>query len=352
MPRLEKARRRMATLDRRALLAAAPAALLAACEPKMPITASTTPKIDLAGLTNAVVELTADAKPGILGVGLLNLESGEAFVYHGERRFPMQSVFKLPLAAAVLSEIDARRLTLDERIFLSEAQLSPQLSPIAAAWPGRKDYAVSELLEAMVVGSDNTAADVLMKRIGGPGAVSAWLVAKACPEIRVDRYERELQTEMYGLGSFRPAWRDPTAFDAAFQKVPADRRLAATRDYMADPRDTASPRGMLEFLQKLDRLELISPASTRMLLAMMRRTTRGADRLKAGLPKDALLAHRPGTSGVDQGLSAAHNDVGLFTLADRRTYAIAVFLSGCTADEATRDRIIAQVARAAVVAIG
>lgn len=352
MPRLEEPARRNATLDRRALLAAAPAGLLAACEQKMPETVATTPRIDLEGLGRAVGAIAGKARPGVLGVGLTNLESGQTYVFNGDRRFPMQSVFKLPLAAAVLAEMDAGRLLLTEPVYLREDQLSPSHSPIAAAWPARRDYTLQALLEALVIDSDNTAADVLMKRIGGPGAVTAWLTARHVPEVRVDRYERELQSEVYGMPSFRPAWRDDALFAQARNAVPPADRLVAMRRYMSDPRDTATPRGMLDLLQMLDRRELISPASTRRLIELMGRTQRGNDRLRAGLPKDAFLAHRPGTSGVDQGISTAHNDVGLITLADKRSYALAVFLSGSTLDGASRDRIIAEVARAAVRAIG
>jgi beta-lactamase class A len=352
MARLEEPDRRKATLDRRALLAAAPAGLLAACEPKMRVTVSTTPRIDLDGLTRAVGAIARAAQPAALGVGLTNLESGQTFVFNGERRFPMQSVFKLPLAAAVLAEVDAGRMLLTERFYLLEDQLSPAFSPIAAAWPAERDYTAQALFEAMVIESDNTAADALMKRIGGPGAVTAWLTDRHVPEVRVDRYERELQSDVYGMPSFRPAWRDAALFAAARAAVPPAERLAAMRRYMADPRDTATPRGMLEFLQILDRQELISPASTRRLLELMGRTSRGNTRIKAGLPDGAFLAHRPGTSGVDQGISTAHNDVGIFTLADHRAYALAVFLSGSTLDDAGRDRIIAEVTRAAVRAVG
>jgi beta-lactamase class A len=352
MPRLEKPAPALASPDRRALLAAAPAALLAACEPSMPTTVSTTPKIDLAGLTEAVSKIADRARPGVLGVGLSNLESGQVFFLNGERRFPMQSVFKLPLGAAVLSEMDAGRFLLTERFFLLEEQLSPQWSPIATAWPGRREYSGQELLEAAVVDSDNTAADVLMKRIGGPGAVMAWLTARRVPELRIDRYERELASDATGMPSFRPAWRSVEAFAAARDAIAPAQRAAAQQRYMADPRDTATPRGMVEFLQMLDKQELLSPASTRLLLQMMARTTRGANRIRAGLPANAFLAHRPGTSGFDLGRSTAHNDVGVFTLADKRSYALAVFLSGSTLGEADRDGVIAQVAGAAVKAVG
>ena len=154
------------------------------------------------------------------------------------------------------------------------------------------------------------------------------------------------------MPSFRPEWRTEAAFAAARDAVPPIVRAAAHQAFMLDPRDTATPRGMIEFLQMFDRDELVSRASTRGLLQMMARTTRGAGRIRTGLPKDAFLAHRPGTSGADLGLSMAHNDVGVFTLADKRSYALAVFLSGATLDEAGRDGVIAQVTAAAVKAIG
>ncbi|PZQ55619.1 MAG: serine hydrolase [Phenylobacterium zucineum] len=352
MARLEKAVGPKATLSRRGVLAAAPAALLAGCEPGMPTTLSRTPPIDLKGLGAAVAGIAARARPGVLGVGLANLESGQVYLFNGERRFPMQSVFKLPLAMAALAEVDAGRALLTERIQILEEQLSAPYSPIGAAWPARRDFTFRELLEAVLVESDNTAADVLMKRIGGPGAITAWLDARRVPEVRVDRYERELQCEAHGMPSFRPAWRTPEAFSAALQAVPAPVRAAAQHRYLADPRDTATPRGMIEFLRMLDQDELAEPQSTRLAMGLMARTPRAPNRIRAGLPRDAFLAHRPGTAGVDQGVSAAHNDVGIFRLADKRAYALAVFLSGATLDEAGRDTVIAEVARAAVAAAG
>lgn len=343
----------MATLlHRRTLLAAAPAAVLAACEPGLPTTASSTPQIDLKGLDRTVAAIAAQAAPAVLGVGLMNLESAQTYVFNGDRRFPMQSVFKLPLAAAVFAEIDAGRLTPAEPFDVTKADLSTPFSAIGAAWPGRTVYTAQELLQAMVCTSDNTAADILMKRVGGPGAVTAWLVGKHITDIRVDRYERQFQPEVYGMASFRPAWRTDAGFEAARAAVPPATRLAAMRAYMADPRDTATPAAMVAFLQMLNREELISSASTRRLLELMARTQPGAGRLRAGLAKEVFLAHRPGTSGVEQGINAATNDVGLFTLPDRRAYAIAVFLTGSTLDGAGRDAVIARVASAALKAVG
>lgn len=324
---------------------------LAACGDNEPLTASTTPQLDMARLNEGVAALAARARPGLLGVGLMNLESGEHFTFNGDRRFPMFSVFKAPLGAATLAEVDARRLTLDEGVVLDEQDLSPPLSAVADAFPARRDYTLRQLLHAAVVDSDNTAADVVMKRIGGPGAVTAWLSSKRLSEIRVDRYERELAPEAYGMASFRPAWKG-AGFRAAYDTVPDARKRAAMRAFLADPRDTATPRATLDFLARLDQGELLSPASTRLLIQMMRETPRGNDRLRGGFPADSLFAHKPGTSGLDLGVSLAFNDVGILTLADRRSYAVAAYLSGATASMEAQAALFAELGRLVTRSIG
>ena len=351
MVRLQSLGLPSASLARRDLLLGGACLALAACQKDAPLTVSHTPRLDMQRLDREVGALAARAAPGVLGFGLMNLESGEFWVRLGDRAFPMMSVFKLPLGAAVLAEVDAGRLKLAETLTITAKDLSPPYSPIADAWPGRTAYTVGEVLTAALTDSDNTAADVLMKRIGGPGDVSAWLQDEKVDEVRVDRYERELAPDILAMAPFRPAWKG-AAFAAAVATVAPARRHAATLAYMADPRDTATPRGMLGFLRKLNDGELISPASTRLLLERLQATPRGADRIKAGLPKGATFAHKPGTSGTDQGLTAAYNDVGVITLADKRRYAVAAFLSGSTAPESARAALFADLGRLAVRSVG
>lgn len=352
MTRLQSLGPRSASFPRREFLIGTASLGLAACHKSERLTASRTPRLDMKGLDVGVAALAARIAPGVLGFGLMNLESGEVWERLGDRPFPMQSVFKLPLGAAVLSEIDAGRLTFAEVLTIEAEQLSPAWSPIADAWPGRAAYSVDELLTAAVSNSDNTAADLLMKRIGGPGAVTAWLDAKKVEEIRIDRYEREIQPAVSGMASFRSAWKGEAAFSAAKATVAPEKRRAAMAAYMADPQDTATPRGMLGFLRKLDSGELISAVSTKRLLTIMAGSPRANDRIKAGLPKGSIFAHKPGTSATEQGLSAAFNDVGVFTLPDRRSYAIAAFLSGSTAPETDRAALFAELGHLAGHSVG
>lgn len=316
------------------------------------MTASHTPELDIGRLNRDVAVLAARARPGVLGVGLMNLESGQNFTFEGARPFPMQDVFELPLGAAVLAEVDGGRLALSETLEATADTLSPFWSPIADAWPARATYTVEELLHAAVGDSDSTAADLLMRRIGGPGAVTAWLQSHQVMEVRVDRYVRQLLPESLGMASFRATWKGRGALLAALSTVPPAQRRAAGLAYLRDPRDTATPRGMLNLLAKLESGELLSTASARRLLTIMAAGSRGAERLKSGLPKDARFAHEAGAPWPDQGLSLAYNDVGIFTLKSGLRYATAAFLAGSTMPSEQRAALFADLGRVMGASLG
>ncbi len=311
--------------------------------------------LDLEHLARGYAGLQARAMPGTLAFGVMSLDSPAVWSSDPQFRAPMQSVFKAPLAAAALAEIDAGRLTLNETIRITEEDLSPPPSRLNRAFPiagGRAlEIPAADLISLAVRESDNTAADSIMRRIGGPGAVTGWLRAKTIKDMRVDRYERELQPDVCGLPSFRAAWKDEAAWSAARLDVPASRREAAMAAYLADPRDTTTAQAALNFLGQLAAGALLSNTSTGLLLRLMTGAPTGLGRLRAGLPSDATLAHKTGSSGTDLGLTPATNDIGLVTLNDGRRFAIVALLSGSTATEPERDALIAATARLAVSAL-
>lgn len=316
----------------------------------MRVTASDTPPLDLARLKADISEIARRAAPARLGVGLMNLDSGEVFTFEGERPFPLSGLAVLPIAVAALAEADAGRLLPTEIFDISEEHLSPPPSPIAQGWPARRSYTARDLWRAAIAG-DNTAADVLMKRIGGPGAVTAWLQGARVPEVRVDRYAREIVTETYGLASFRPEWRTEASFAAALAAEPPEQRLAAMRARAADPRDTASPRGMLDFLLMLNRFELAAPGSTRRLLQALARASARRQGFRAGLPRNAGLARLAAADRADLGMTPAAGEAAIFTLSGGRAYALAAFLIGAPGMVA-QEAVFAEVARAAAAGVG
>jgi beta-lactamase class A len=308
--------------------------------------------IDVALLQSRVRALEAGLRRARIGVAVKDLATGASWSYRGGERFPMQSVFKLPLGMAVLRAVDRGELRLDQTLHVRRQDLSVPVSTLNEE-VGRagKSYSVRRLLELAIGTSDNSAADVLMRRFGGPRRLTAELAGAGIRGIRVDRYERELQPEVTGIGKYRPSLATEEGFVAALNAVPRARRVAATERYLRDPRDTATPRGMMDYLGRLQAGEFLRPATQAVLMRIAIETRTGQNRLKAGLPRGTVLAHKTGTGRTIEGRASATNDVGVATLPGGRKLVLVAFVAGAAASEAQRERAIADFARAAVEAI-
>ncbi len=94
--------------------------------------------------------------------------------------------------------------------------------------------------------SDSAAADILVRKLGGPNEVQAFLGRHSITNVRFDRDERHLQTQIVGL-EWRSEFIDPTALDRAIEGVPEKQRDVAYHQYQTDLHDTASPSGMARF---------------------------------------------------------------------------------------------------------
>jgi beta-lactamase class A len=302
-----------------------------------------------ANILKALQALAKKAEPGILGAAILDLGTGEMKGVDADKPMPLQSVFKLPLAIAVMDAADKGKLSLDDKVTLTKDQLSIAHSPIADAFQEKTDYTIEELVRAAVAQSDNTAADILLKRIGGPEVLTRFFQQRGIESFRVDRYEYELQPQVVGLPEFTGQWIGMDAFSEAQAGVPVEAQRAALRIYLADPRDRVSPTGMVQILSMLAKGRLLSPASTEKLMDILESTSTGADRLKAGIPAGATLYHKTGTGPTVDATASATNDVGIIELPGGRRLAVAVFLAGSTLPPEQRSALIAEVARIATI---
>lgn len=290
-------------------------------------------------------QLAEQAKPGTLGAAILDLQTGEMQGVNADKPMPMQSVFKLPLGIYVMHLADQGRLSLEDEVSLTKADLSVSWSPIADRFDERQDYTIEELIRAAVAQSDNTAADVLMKRTGGPEALTRFFQERGFEDFRVDRYEYELQPQSVGLPVFEGQWIGSEAIWEALEAVPLEAQKAAMTVYLADPRDRMSAGTAVRMLAALESGKLLSAEMTGKMMEILESTTTGAGRLKAGVPDGATVYHKTGTgAGVDR-VNSATNDIGIVELADGRKFAIAVFLAGSEQPEEERERLIADVAR-------
>jgi beta-lactamase class A len=308
--------------------------------------------LDVAILNRGYPALAARAAPGRFNLGVLSLAGDHVWEADSESRYPLADLFMLPVAAAALAEVDAGRLKLGEPVPIRDVDLSPPPSLIGANFHGPTTMPAIDLIALAIQRGDNTAADVIMSHIGGPGVVAAWLQAQAIVGLRVDRYTREAVTSMLGMPAFRPAWRTQAAFDDARALVPPAAREAAVQAFLRDPQDTTTVPAALSVLNRLSDGRLLSPASTRLLIGLMTRSVAPAGGLAAALPEGASLARKTASSATDLGVTPATNEVGLVTFKDGKRLAIAVFLAGSTATAAERGRLIADAGRLVFRAYG
>lgn len=295
-----------------------------------------------------LTRLTQDAG-GAVGVSIAHVESGAQVSLRGSERFPMASVFKLPLALTLLHRVEAGEFKLEDPVRITREDLAPGFSPMVETFPAEGvSMTMAEMIERVLEVGDNTVADVLLKQAGGPAVVTAKLEAMHLPGIDISRPERQLTLDYAGLPGWPEGEGKPNeVVSAAVKRLPPEHRRAAALRFLADPRDSASPDAMALLLRRLQRGELLGPAHTRRMLMSMASTRTGTRRLRGGLPLGTPLAHRTGTAESFEGVNAATNNVGIATMPDGSHLVMIVFIKGSTADEATREGTIASVARAA-----
>ncbi len=259
------------------------------------------------------IEQISHAAKGRVGMTATVLETGESVSLNGDRRFPMQSVYKFPIAMVVLAQVDKGNLKLDQKIRVEAGDIVRDSRILEKNSQG-KEFRLAELLKYMVSESDSTACDVLLRLIGKPQCVTEYLRNLDINDIVVANTENEIQ----------------------FGKDPG-----------LQYRNYATPDAAVNLLRAFHKGRGLSKSSQALLRQWMIETSTGPNRIKGLLPKGTVVAHKTGTSATVNGVTAATNDVGLVTLPNGQHLAIAVFVSDSPATNAIREEVIAKVAKAA-----
>ncbi len=273
------------------------------------------------------------AFPGRTGVAIMRIDGGEWITgKRADELFPQQSVSKTWVALTILDLVDQGKIRLDQKIRITRDDLAVFHQPIRdrVIANGEIDVTVLSLLEQAIIGSDNTANDSLLRTAGGPQAVQNFLLRKKLGAIRFGPGERAMQSAIAGL-EWRQEYAIGQRFYAARAEVPLATRKAALDRYLADPIDGASPEAIVRALAKLAKGELLSPASTRLILGIMSRTSSGPNRLKAGVPAGWQFVHKTGTGQILPPVATGYNDIGIMTAPDGTRYAVAVMMGSTTA---------------------
>lgn len=244
-----------------------------------------------------------------LGFALYDLSTGDTLSMNGDRRFPMQSVFKFPIALAALNEVDNNRLALNQKIAFGKEDLRPGLwSPMEKKYPqGNVELPLSEIIQYTVAQSDNVGCDLLLKLLNGPLTVNQYIHNKGITDIRIRNSEQEIQS----------------SWEVQFS-------------------NWVTPKAMIELLKQFNNKELLQPDTHNFLWTTMVGTSTGA--IKNKLPKNAVVAHKTGTSGYNkEKVSAATNDVGIMLLPNGKRLAFTIFVTNSKESPEVNADVIASI---------
>lgn len=326
-------------------VAAAPARPLPPTTPGLPYQSIDMAETPPAALVAAIRSLGASFN-GKVGIAVRRVGADWTVAHGGTALYPQQSVSKLWVAMTFLDAVDRGKLDLNGSTTITRSDLTLFHQP-SAANVGANGWTTTylDLLRRAMTQSDNTANDALLRAAGGPEAVRGFLARRFIRDIRFGPGERLLQSATAGL-DWRQDYSIGRNFYAARSKLPMAVRVKALDNYLANPPDGAAPNSIVQALVKLKQGDMLSPASTRLLLSIMEQAKTGPQRIKGGVPPGWSYLHKTGTGQDLPPRSTGYNDIGIMTAPDGTSYAVAVMIGSTTLPIPSRWELMQSVARA------
>ena len=279
------------TIDRRTLMAAAPALLA------WPALAAAAPE---------PLKAYERRTGGRIGLYAENLDTGQKLAWRADERFVMCSTFKASLAACVLHRVDRGQERLDRMIPYGRADLL-DYAPAARENLAKGAMSVQAMCQAAVELSDNTCANQLLAAVGGPQALT--------------RFWRETGDAVSRLDHNEPV---------------------LNRSPPGDPHDTTTPRAMAGNVRRFILGQVLQPGSRERLTDWMIACQTGANRLRAGLPKAWMVGDKTGNNGKD-----AAGDIAVAWRGPGQPVLIAAYTQGGAPKPADLDEVFAEIGRLA-----
>ena len=259
-------------------------------------------------ITNEV-EKIIENKDLKLGIGIYDFENDEIYLYNGHDKFPMQSVYKLPIVIEILDLVDKNQLRLDDKINISKEDRHPNIySPIRDKYPNGVEMSLSEIILYTIANSDNVGCDVLIKLGGGIDSIGNFMTKNNLSDISIKNYEREIQSN----------------WEIQFE-------------------NWATPAAIINLLKQFNNNRLLNPNTTDYLWSVMTQSNTGS--INRLLSSDIIVGYKTGSSGVgENGIIAALNCAGIMKQ-EEKEIAFAIFITDSKEDRETNMNIIAQIGK-------
>ena len=253
------------------------------------------------------VEDRLDAR---VGIAIYDEQTGKNWQYHADDRFPMTSTFKALACAGVLARVDAGEEDLDRVIMVRQSDLVTY-SPVTEKRVGDPGMKLSEMCEAALSVSDNTAANAVLDSLDGPQGFTRFMRSIGDEVTRLDRRETGLNEAVPG-----------------------------------DPRDTTTPNAIAAGLRKLVLGDVLTPASRQRLTDWLIGNKVGDALLRAGVPKDWRVADKTGGGG-----HGSRSIVAVMWPPHRKPVIAAIYITETDASFDARNAAIAEIGGALKAAL-
>jgi beta-lactamase class A len=260
-------------------------------------------EINYKSLENKITDI--EQKLGArVGVSLYDVETKkESWSYKGDTRFPLMSTFKTLACAKVLLDVEKKKVSFDSSVLIKETSLITW-SPVTKDYVGQK-FSLKQACTATMVMSDNTAANIILEKIGGPNAVTIFMRTIGDNVTRLDRIEPELGEALEG-----------------------------------DARDTTTPNAMVKSLHVLLFGNVLSDASKTQLKQWMMDNKVSDSLFRSVLPSNWAIADRSGAGGYgSRGITA------VVWSETRPPLIICVYVTQTKASFDERNKAIAEIGR-------
>lgn len=261
-------------------------------------------------------------------VGVAAIYGDEVMTYQNDLKYPMASVFKLPVTLCALNKMQQASVSLDQEVTIDSTwMVADTYSPLRDKYNGKSArLTLRELIDYCISESDNIACDWLLDYCGGPDTVTTYMKQLGLKHIKVTYTEQQLHQDKYH-----------------------------------DFKNWCRPLDMARLLKLVNEGDVLAPAYRQCLMSALSRTTTGSDKIKAGLPQGAKLAHKTGHtdknisfySGNQQRfMQAAENDAGIITLPDGKQLYLVILLKLSKLPENETVKLAAQITRIVCKQIG
>ena len=279
------------------------------------ITSCNTPNNETDLLRKKIEQIVSE-KNAVVGVSIIGNNGKDTLSLNGDKRFPMQSVFKFHIALAVLSEIDKGKLSLNQIVEINKEELWKGFwSPLRDENPNGGSFTIEKLIQYTVSRSDNTACDILIRLIGTPKTVEKYIKKSGIKEIQISFNEEEMQSKWENMFQ---NWTTPNA-------------SSETLKLFFENKNNLLSKSSYDFFWKTNK-----------------ETTTAKSRIRGQLPKETIVAHKTGSSGINKetGIAGAVNNIGIVFLPDGTYFILSVFVTDSKENSKTNDKIIADIAKA------